>query len=91
MIGTNRKDAVETVNNMLQDIDLITPVAEEYADPQAALDYIKAQQPEFVSFDEWLILDKLEVERGQAEGRSRLKFADVQEMLDSIDEVGAKS
>lgn len=90
VIGTNRKDALETVNNMLQDLDLITPVGEEYADPQAALDYIKAQQPEFVSFDEWLILDKLEVERGQAQGRPRLKFADVQEMLDSIDEAEAK-
>lgn len=89
VIGTNRKDAVETVNNMLQDIDLITPVDEKYADPQAALDYIKGKKIEFVSFDEWLILDKLEVERGQAEGRPRLKFADVQEMLDHIDEAEA--
>ncbi len=91
VIGTNRKDAMETVNNMLQDIDLITPVADDDADPQAALDYIKSQQPKFVSFEKWLILDKLEVERGHAEGRSRLKFADVQEMLDSIDEVEARS
>ena len=84
VIGTNRKDSVETVNNMLADLNTIIPVDDAHADPQAALEYIKAQQPQFVSFDDWLIIDQIETEKGQKQGRPRIKFTNVQDMLDAI-------
>jgi ferredoxin--NADP+ reductase len=51
------------------------PAAEE------ALAMVQQQQPEFFSYDDWLKLDELEVSRGQALGRPRLKFTTVSEML----------
>ncbi|MGB0388136.1 MAG: FAD-dependent oxidoreductase [Ardenticatenaceae bacterium] len=84
VIGTNKKDANETVKNMLKDVPIIRPVDDRDADPQAALEYIKEQQAEYVSFEDWLILEQIETERGRAEGRPRVKFTNVQDMLEAI-------
>lgn len=84
IIGTNKKDAVETVKKMLADVNQIVPVDDAYADPQAAEAFIRQQQSEYVSFEDWLLLDQMETEKGQASGRPRVKFCDVQEMLDAI-------
>jgi ferredoxin--NADP+ reductase len=84
IIGTNKKDAVETVKNMLADVNQIVPVDEAYASPQAAEAFIRQQQAQYVSFEDWLLLDNMETEKGQASGRPRVKFCDVQEMLEAI-------
>ncbi|MGB0386031.1 MAG: FAD-dependent oxidoreductase [Ardenticatenaceae bacterium] len=84
VIGTNRKDAVETVKQMLADVAHLTPINDADADPAAALAYIQAQQPEYVSFEDWLILDQIEKEKGQASGRPRVKFTNISDMLSAI-------
>ena len=42
---------------------------------------VRDRQPDFFTYDDWLRLDQLEIERGQAIGRPRLKFTRVSEML----------
>lgn len=84
VIGTNKADAVETVRHMLEDAANIAPVMDERADPEAAERFIREKQPQLVTFADWLILDRLETERGQVAGRPRVKFRHVQEMLDAI-------
>ncbi len=84
VIGTNRKDAVETVNQMLDDVPDLTPVSDTNADSQAALAYIQAQQPNYVTFCDWLILDRIEKAKGEANGRARVKFTSISDMLTEI-------
>ena len=42
---------------------------------------IRAHQPAYVSYQDWLKLNAAEVSRGRAAGRPRLKFTRVEEML----------
>lgn len=89
VIGTNRKDALETVNQMLADIEQLPPLDNEDATKEAALAHIQAQQPAYVSFEDWLILDEIEKEKGQAAGRPRVKFSKVSDMLEAINQAPA--
>ncbi len=84
VIGTNKADAVETVAHMLEDAYQIAPVDDTRADPRHAEQWIREQQPQVVSFDEWLLLETLENEAGARVGRPRVKFCNVQTMLDAI-------
>jgi ferredoxin--NADP+ reductase len=84
IIGTNKPDAVETVNLMLEDVPNLTPVPPEKAKASAVVDLLKARGVEYITFADWQILDKIEIERGQAQGRLRLKITDVEEMLNTV-------
>jgi ferredoxin--NADP+ reductase len=50
----------------------------------AALALVQQRQPHSVSWADWLRLDALEVERGRAAGRPRIKFTRVEEMLAAL-------
>lgn len=84
VIGTNKPDAVETVRLMLEDVERITPVDAANASPQAAEAFIKTHQPAYVLYEDWCLLDKLEVSRGKPLGRPRVKFCRVEEMLEAL-------
>jgi ferredoxin--NADP+ reductase len=84
IIGTNKPDAVETVQMALEDVPTLTAVAEADADPKAVEAFLKARKPGVVSYSDWQILDRLEVEKGKPQGRPRVKFARVPDMLDAI-------
>ena len=84
VIGTNKPDAVETVKLMLEDVEKRAHFNPAHPGQDAAAALIAAKQPRFVTFDDWLKLDAIEVERGQALGRPRLKFTDVEEMLNVL-------
>ncbi len=84
VIGTNKPDSVETANMLLEDLE-----ADKLLDPAApsreALENLLAQRKvQYVTYDDWLRLDQMELERGEACGRPRLKYCDVGEMLDAL-------
>jgi len=81
VIGTNKPDAAETVQGMLEDAAagrLLTP-AEPGAD--AAERLINERQPQWFSYANWLKVNETEVAKGRAGGRPRVKLARVDEML----------
>ena len=81
VIGTNKPDALETVRCMIEDVEkgvLLTPA---WPTAAAAERYIRERQPRYVSFSDWKRLNALEVQRGKAVGRPRVKFTRVEEML----------
>lgn len=84
VIGTNKADAAETVKLLLHDVPTITPVADVAADPQAFVNFLRRQQPSYVTYADWQRLDRIEIERGKPQGRPRVKFAQVEEMLDAV-------
>jgi ferredoxin--NADP+ reductase len=84
VIGTNKPDSVETVNCMLEDIangKVLDPAQPTAAAAEAL---VRARQPKLVSYADWRKLDELELRRGQAVGRPRLKFTSVEAMLAAL-------
>jgi ferredoxin--NADP+ reductase len=81
VIGTNKPDAVETVENMMVDLANGRILNPAHPTAEAALDMITAKQPRYVSYADWQKLDEIEVQRGKEQGRPRVKFVDVEEML----------
>jgi ferredoxin/flavodoxin---NADP+ reductase len=84
VIGTNKPDAVETVKHMLEDVGYIAPIEDENREPTIAEAFIRKQQPEVITFDDWIVLNQLEEEAGKASGRPRVKFVRVNDMLEKI-------
>ena len=50
----------------------------------AAERFVRSVQPDYVSWDDWKRIQEKEDEKGQGEGRPRVKFTRVQEMLDTL-------
>ncbi len=84
VIGTNKPDAVETVQLMLEDVPNLTPVSEEQARPSAIEELLQSRGVEYIRFEDWKLIDELEVKRGQEQGRPRVKFTSVEEMLEAV-------
>jgi len=84
VIGTNKPDSVETVNLMLEDATAGVTWEPSQPDRDALREFVSSKKPNYVSYDDWLKLDALEVERGEALGRPRLKFTVINDMLDVL-------
>jgi hypothetical protein len=51
------------------------------------VEQLDARGCRFVTFEDWLKLDALELAAGERCGRPRLKFTSVDDMLSALDEV----
>ncbi len=80
VIGTNKPDSIETVVEMLE--DLTGGLVNQPAHPEvpAAEALVRERQPQVFTYADWQKLDQLEVAKGQAQGRPRVKFTSVAEM-----------
>ncbi|MGZ5308886.1 MAG: FAD-dependent oxidoreductase [Solirubrobacterales bacterium] len=83
VIGTNKKDAQETVDKLLEDVRHQRLGAPSSIERDAIASLVAERVPEFVSFAGWEAIDAAEVARGEPLGRPRVKFVDVEEMLDA--------
>jgi ferredoxin--NADP+ reductase len=84
VIGTNKSDAAETVACMMRDLEggrFIGP-AEPTAGAVECL--VKSRQPRHITYDDWRRINEIEVARGKALGRPRVKFVTAEEMLSAI-------
>lgn len=84
VIGTNKPDAAETVECMFEDLARGAVAEPARADAAAAEALVRQRQPNFVSYADWLTLDAIEVERGRAQGRPRVKLTRIDEMLAAL-------
>ena len=84
VIGTNKPDAAETAECMLADLaagKLLSPACPEL---EAATQLVQRKKPNYVSYEDWQKLDELETAAGVAQGRPRVKFTTVAEMLAAL-------
>ena len=84
VIGTNKPDAAETVECMFEDLArgaVLEPTRPETA---AAETLVRQRQPNFFSYADWLKLDAIEVSRGRAQGRPRVKLTRLDEILSAL-------
>jgi ferredoxin--NADP+ reductase len=86
VIGTNKKDALETVRHLLADIADGTLLEPEDPDPAAVEGLLAERGVRYVSFEDWEAIDQAEVGRGEPHGRPRVKFVRVEEMLEALGE-----
>jgi ferredoxin--NADP+ reductase len=73
VIGTNKKDALDTVNKILEDA-AADRLNEPVADDVAAM--LVSRAPQAVSWEGWRAIDAIETAAGAASGRPRVKLTD---------------
>ncbi len=86
IIGTNKRDAQETVNALLEDaaadrvLDPIDP------DPDSVEALISERKPDHVTYAGWEAIDRAEREAGEASGRPRVKLTRTEDLLEAARE-----
>jgi len=85
IIGTNKPDAQETAEALLEDVR-DQRLRRDVLPGRVFETFLAERQGEVVSFADWKYLDAREVEKGEEVGRPRLKFARVENMLRTLRE-----
>jgi ferredoxin--NADP+ reductase len=81
VIGTNKKDAADTVAKLLEDAQAGRLNHPPEADRDAVERWLRSRAPALVTWDGWKAIDAHEVARGEPQGRPRVKLVRVPEML----------
>jgi ferredoxin--NADP+ reductase len=84
VIGTNKPDSAETADQMVADAAEGKTFTPEEPTAVAAEALIRQRQPQVITYQDWQRLNELEVQRGRAAGRPRVKFIRVEEMLTAL-------
>jgi ferredoxin--NADP+ reductase len=80
IIGTNKADAVKTVESMLADVPELKMDGIS-SDPEAVVRWLQGRKIRYVTYDDWGRIDAEERARGEAQGRPRSKIVQIEEML----------
>jgi ferredoxin/flavodoxin---NADP+ reductase len=82
VIGTNKKDATETVEQLLADARA-GRLPNTSAPPEAVLALLEERGAEVVAYGGWEAIDALEKGRGEPHGRPRIKLCSWDELLEA--------
>jgi len=81
VIGTNKTDAQETVQCMVEDLAAGKILQPDDASREAIDTLVSERQSEVISYEDWKRIDAREIENGEAQNRPRVKFTNVADML----------
>src|SRR5947209_3542922 len=86
VIGTNKKDAQETVDALLADLEATRAGAERLLSPErpqaeALEELLRERKPDLVTYEGWAEIDRHERSAGEPAGRPRVKLTRIEEML----------
>ncbi len=84
VIGTNKHDAVESVSRMLETFleEKIEPRQQNEISGIESL--LKERNVDYVSFEDWKLLDEYETEEGKLQERPRVKVTSIEKMIEII-------
>ncbi|ANM29795.1 NADP oxidoreductase [Acidobacteria bacterium Mor1] len=85
VIGTNKPDALETVQCMVEDVAAGKTLSPESPTAEAIDGLLAERQPRVFRFDDWKQLDALETAAGEKSARPRVKFTDIDAMWSALD------
>ena len=91
IIGTNKKDATETVAQLLEDVDAGRLAHREGVTPEAVEALIAERDVRAVMYPGWTSIDELERAAGEKLGRPRVKLRTWDELLETAEQVAAES
>jgi ferredoxin--NADP+ reductase len=85
VIGTNKRDAQETVDLLIEDLHerrLLEP-----ADPslEGIETLLRERKPTYITYDGWESIDAVEKAAGEPQGRPRVKLCTFEELLEAAD------
>ena len=84
VIGTNKADAVETVECMLEDFNAGRYLSPELPEREMVEAFLNGLNADVFSYSDWQMLDTLEVDKGKTQDRPRVKFTEIQEMINAV-------
>jgi ferredoxin--NADP+ reductase len=84
LIGSTKSDALETVGHLVEDLPSLTPAADR--SPDSLRNLLAARGVKPATWRDWLSVDRAEAVRGEAAGRSRVKFASREEMFQAAEQ-----
>jgi ferredoxin--NADP+ reductase len=82
VIGTNKKDAQETVDALLEDLAAGRIPDPPAPDPTEIESALRARKPSLVTYAGWDQIDRHERTLGEPHGRPRVKLTSIDEMLE---------
>jgi ferredoxin--NADP+ reductase len=83
IIGTNKRDAQETVNNVLEDLAAGRLPAPSDPDRESLEELLDERQPGHVTYEGWEAIDRSEKTAGEPQGRPRVKLTSFDELLEA--------
>jgi ferredoxin/flavodoxin---NADP+ reductase len=87
IIGTNKKDATETVTHLLEDLDAGKLVHKPDATAEAVEEQLAERGVRAIVYAGWSSIDELERAAGEKLGRPRVKLRTWDELLDAAERV----
>jgi ferredoxin/flavodoxin---NADP+ reductase len=81
VIGTNKKDASDTVARLLEDAESGSLNEPSQPDAEAVEPWLRSQVPGLVTWNGWQAIDTHETSAGEPHGRPRVKVVRVPEMI----------
>jgi ferredoxin--NADP+ reductase len=85
LIGTNKSDSAATVEKMIEDVQGKSAKVDPEKTPEAVDRMLAEKKFNVVTFEDWKLLDRREVEAGKRLGKVREKLLTVSEMLEVIE------
>jgi ferredoxin--NADP+ reductase len=90
IIGTNKKDATETVTQLLEDVQAGRVAHREEATPDAVEALLAERDVRAVMYPGWTSIDELERAAGEKLGRPRVKLRSWDELLEAAKRVATE-
>ncbi len=84
VIGTNKADAVETVECILEDVVAGRTLTPQFPTREGLDRFLLQRQPDVFTYQDWEKLDEIEVHRGASQNRPRVKFTDIESMIEAV-------
>ncbi|HWX86600.1 MAG TPA: FAD-dependent oxidoreductase, partial [Solirubrobacteraceae bacterium] len=81
VIGTNKKDAQETVDALLEDLAAGAHLEPADPDPQAIEELLRTRVEALVTYEAWSEIDRHEQALGEPHGRPRVKLTRIEHLL----------
>ncbi len=86
IIGTNKKDAQESVDLLMEDLDKGRLLEPADPDREALEELLRERKPDLVTYAGWEAIDRAEREAGEPQGRPRIKLCTFDELLEAARE-----
>jgi ferredoxin/flavodoxin---NADP+ reductase len=83
ILGTNKRDADETVKGLAEDLAAGRLPAPPNPDPEQVEALLADRKPDMVTAEGWRAIDAQELEQGSREDRPRVKLASSEELLEA--------
>ncbi len=81
LIGNNKPDSAATVESMLADLPILEGISDDHRDLSQIEAFFRERDIDYVTYQDWQILDQYEVACGAKQGCPRIKVTTVPEMM----------